>query len=111
MPSILFKPSDHRSGDRVLSYGKALPHISLCYSIEEDGTLEIVNPKDLLGCDPLALVDKFTPVEGNIGLLETTFDEDDVLMFVFPEDVTGSVNLTRLFCSSKLQPLAYHLNC
>nr|GEU92301.1 copia protein [Tanacetum cinerariifolium] len=31
-----------------------------------------------------------------IGLLETTFDKDAVLMFVFPEDVTGSVNLTRL---------------
>nr|GEV48541.1 hypothetical protein [Tanacetum cinerariifolium] len=42
-----------------------------------------------VGCDPLALVDKFTPVEDNIGLLETTFDEDTVLMFVFLEDVTA----------------------
>ncbi|GJR46865.1 hypothetical protein Tco_1314968 [Tanacetum coccineum] len=27
MPSILLEPSDHRSGDRVLSCGRALPHI------------------------------------------------------------------------------------
>nr|GEY02151.1 hypothetical protein [Tanacetum cinerariifolium] len=71
-------------------------------SIEKDGTLETVDLQDLLGsfllagCDPLALVDKFTPVEDNIGLLETTFNEVTVLMFVFPEDVTGSINLTRL---------------
>nr|GEY75346.1 hypothetical protein [Tanacetum cinerariifolium] len=49
-----------------------------------------------LGCDPLAIVDKFTPVEDNIGLLETTFNEYTVLTFLFPEDVTGSINLTRL---------------
>nr|GFA53701.1 hypothetical protein [Tanacetum cinerariifolium] len=42
--------------------------------------------EDNIGRDPLALVDKFTPIEDNIGLLETTFDEDAVLMFVFPED-------------------------
>ncbi|GJX29594.1 hypothetical protein Tco_0237673 [Tanacetum coccineum] len=42
------------------------------------------------GCDPLALVDGFTPVEGNIGLLETRFHEEDIFMFVFPKDVTGS---------------------
>nr|GFB79584.1 hypothetical protein [Tanacetum cinerariifolium] len=47
-------------------------------------------------CDPLALVGKFTPVEDSIGLLETTFDEDDVLMGVFPDEVTGSVNLIFL---------------
>nr|GFA58888.1 hypothetical protein [Tanacetum cinerariifolium] len=49
-----------------------------------------------VGCDPLALVEKFIPVEDNIGLLETTFDEDVVLMFVFPKNVKGFVNLTRL---------------
>ncbi|GKA32106.1 hypothetical protein Tco_0718473 [Tanacetum coccineum] len=49
-----------------------------------------------VGCDLLALVDNFTPVEGNTGLLETRFDEESVFMFVFPEDVTGSVNLTLL---------------
>nr|GEV44843.1 hypothetical protein [Tanacetum cinerariifolium] len=49
-----------------------------------------------VGCDPLALVGKFTPVEDNIGLLETTFDEDVVLMGLFPDEVTGSVNLTFL---------------
>nr|GEY82674.1 hypothetical protein [Tanacetum cinerariifolium] len=65
-------------------------------SIEEDGTLKTVDPQDLLGCDPLALVGKFTPVEDNIGLLETTFDEDAVLMGVFLDEVTGSVNLTFL---------------
>nr|GEV27578.1 hypothetical protein [Tanacetum cinerariifolium] len=48
------------------------------------------------GCDPLALVAKFTPVEDNIGLLETTFDEDAVLMGVFLDAVTGSVNLIFL---------------
>ncbi|GJS51723.1 hypothetical protein Tco_0625085 [Tanacetum coccineum] len=93
-------------------------------SREEDETSETMDPQDLLGsllladidliilglgctkfarafgflggCDPLALVDGFTPVEGNIGLLETRFHEEDIFMFVFPEDVTGSVNLTLL---------------
>ncbi|GKA39343.1 hypothetical protein Tco_0731894 [Tanacetum coccineum] len=49
-----------------------------------------------LGCDPLALVDDYTLVEDNIGLLETRFDEEAVFVFVFPEDATGSVNLTLL---------------
>ncbi|GKC97905.1 hypothetical protein Tco_1168180, partial [Tanacetum coccineum] len=49
-----------------------------------------------LSCDPLALVDDFTPVEDNIGLLETRFDVEAVFVIVFPEDVTGSVNLTLL---------------
>nr|GEZ49723.1 hypothetical protein [Tanacetum cinerariifolium] len=103
-------------------------------SVEGDGTLETVDPQDLLGlgvllsrgmgflkgtlavvvilvkghafptivkvlpvgCDPLALVGKFTHVEDIIGLLETTFDEDVVLMGMFPDEVTGSVNLTFL---------------
>ncbi|GJV27095.1 hypothetical protein Tco_1383543 [Tanacetum coccineum] len=51
-----------------------------------------VLPED---CDPLALVDGLTPIEENAGLLETRFDEEAV--FVFPEDVTGSVNLTLLY--------------
>ncbi|GKD55712.1 hypothetical protein Tco_1289099 [Tanacetum coccineum] len=46
-----------------------------------------------VGYDPLALVYGFTPIEGNIGLLETRFDEEAIFMFVFPEDVTGLVNL------------------
>ncbi|GJY59723.1 hypothetical protein Tco_0459615 [Tanacetum coccineum] len=49
-----------------------------------------------VGCDPLALVDGFTPVEDNKGLLETRFDVEVVFVIVFPEDVTGSVNLTLL---------------
>ncbi|GKC46860.1 hypothetical protein Tco_1064582, partial [Tanacetum coccineum] len=49
-----------------------------------------------VGCDPLALVDGFTHVEDNIGLLETRFDEEAIFVFVFPEDVTGSLNLTLL---------------
>ncbi|GJX59309.1 hypothetical protein Tco_0290699 [Tanacetum coccineum] len=48
------------------------------------------------GCDPLALVYGFTPIEDNISLLETRFDEEAVFVFVFPEDVMGSVNLTFL---------------
>nr|GFB36172.1 hypothetical protein [Tanacetum cinerariifolium] len=73
--------------------------------VEDDGTLEIVDPQDLLGsflsadidllilelltgtlfldslgCDPLALVGKFTHVEDIIGLLETTFEEVIVLI-------------------------------
>ncbi|GKD27436.1 hypothetical protein Tco_1233650, partial [Tanacetum coccineum] len=48
------------------------------------------------GYDPLALVDGFTPIEDNIGLLETRFDVDVVFVIMFPEDVTGSVNLTLL---------------
>ncbi|GJY17046.1 hypothetical protein Tco_0388537 [Tanacetum coccineum] len=47
-----------------------------------------------VGYDPLALVDGLTPVEDNACLLETRFDEE--VVFVFPEDVTGSVNLTLL---------------
>nr|GEZ49518.1 hypothetical protein [Tanacetum cinerariifolium] len=46
--------------------------------------------------DPLALVESFTPIEDNIGLLETRFDEEAVVVFMFLEDVTGSVNLTLL---------------
>ncbi|GJU01796.1 hypothetical protein Tco_1220260 [Tanacetum coccineum] len=49
-----------------------------------------------LGCDPLALVDGFTPVEDNICLLETKFDEEAVFVFVFPEEVTVLVNITLL---------------
>ncbi|GJU30714.1 hypothetical protein Tco_1174303 [Tanacetum coccineum] len=48
------------------------------------------------GCDPLALVDGFTPVEDNIGLLEARFDVEAFFVIVFLEDVTGSVNLTLL---------------
>nr|GEZ64621.1 hypothetical protein [Tanacetum cinerariifolium] len=47
-------------------------------------------------CNPLALADGFTPVEDNACLLETRFNEEAVFVFVFPEDVTGSVNLTLL---------------
>ncbi|GJX80634.1 hypothetical protein Tco_0328783 [Tanacetum coccineum] len=46
-----------------------------------------------VGCDLLALVDGFSPVEDNIGLLETRFDEEVVFVFVFPKDVIGLVNL------------------
>ncbi|GJX71453.1 hypothetical protein Tco_0308624 [Tanacetum coccineum] len=49
-----------------------------------------------VGCDPLTLVDGFTPVEENIGLLETRFDKEAVFVFVFPEDVMVLVNLTLL---------------
>ncbi|GJY83914.1 hypothetical protein Tco_0497290 [Tanacetum coccineum] len=49
-----------------------------------------------VGCDPLVLVDDFTPVEDNIGLLETMFDEEAVFVFVFPVDVMSLVNLTLL---------------
>nr|GEX00416.1 ribonuclease H-like domain-containing protein [Tanacetum cinerariifolium] len=48
------------------------------------------------GYDLLALVDGFTPVEDNTGLLETRFDEESICVFVFPEDVIGLVNLTPL---------------
>ncbi|GJX71953.1 hypothetical protein Tco_0309124 [Tanacetum coccineum] len=36
-----------------------------------------------IACDPLALVDSFTPLEDNIGLLETRFDEEAVFVFMF----------------------------
>ncbi|GKE09436.1 hypothetical protein Tco_1412987 [Tanacetum coccineum] len=65
-------------------------------SREEDGTSETMDPQDLLGCDPLALVDGFIPIEDNIGLLKTRFDVEVVFVIVFSEDVTGSVNLTLL---------------
>ncbi|GJT29541.1 hypothetical protein Tco_0909816 [Tanacetum coccineum] len=48
------------------------------------------------GCDPLALVDGFTPVEDNIGLLEARFDVEAFFVIMFLKDVTGSVNLTLL---------------
>ncbi|GJV08944.1 hypothetical protein Tco_1346600 [Tanacetum coccineum] len=32
-------------------------------------------------------IDSFTPVEDNIGLLETKFVEEEVSVFVFPEDI------------------------
>ncbi|GKF18346.1 hypothetical protein Tco_0063264, partial [Tanacetum coccineum] len=48
------------------------------------------------GCDPLALVDDLTPVEDNTGLLEARLDDESVFVFMFPEDVRGSVNLTLL---------------
>ncbi|GKF11582.1 hypothetical protein Tco_0049508 [Tanacetum coccineum] len=110
-------------------------------SREEDGTSETMDPQDwlgsflladtdlrtldlltgtlvldFLGCDPLALVDGFTLVDDNIGLLETRFDVEAVLVIVYPEDVTGSVNLTLLFlffgvvatnCSRELLILVY----
>ncbi|GJV89955.1 hypothetical protein Tco_1533893 [Tanacetum coccineum] len=50
----------------------------------------------LVGYDPLALVDRFTLVEDNIGLLETRFEVEVAFVIVFPEDVTGLVNLTLL---------------
>ncbi|GJR46728.1 hypothetical protein Tco_1314831 [Tanacetum coccineum] len=48
-------------------------------------------------CDLLALVDGFTPIKDNIGLLKTRFDVEAVFVIVFPGDVMGSVNLTLLF--------------
>ncbi|GJT43080.1 hypothetical protein Tco_0951795 [Tanacetum coccineum] len=69
-----------------------LTHKSLEFAL----SLECYTFAVLLGYDPLALVDGFTPVEDNIGLLETRFDEDIVFVFMFPEDVTGSANLTLL---------------
>nr|GFB70907.1 hypothetical protein [Tanacetum cinerariifolium] len=75
----------------------------------KDGTSETMDLQDLLGsllladidliilgCDLLALVDGFTPIEYNAGLLETRFDEEFVCVFVVPEDVMSSVNLTLL---------------
>ncbi|GKG07203.1 hypothetical protein Tco_0330172, partial [Tanacetum coccineum] len=62
-----------------------LTHLSLEYA----SSLECCTLAVPLGCDPLALVDSFTLVEDNIGLLETRFD-------VEAKDVTGSVNLTLL---------------
>ncbi|GJX92429.1 hypothetical protein Tco_0345755 [Tanacetum coccineum] len=63
---------------------------------EEDGSSKTMDPYDLLGCDLLALVDVFTPVEDNAVLLETRFEEESVFVFVVPTDVTSSVNLTLL---------------
>nr|GEY89676.1 hypothetical protein [Tanacetum cinerariifolium] len=62
-----------------------------------------------LGCDPLALVGKFTPVEDSIGLLDTTFDEDVVLMGVFPDEVIGSVNLIFLVLFTRVTAISLSL--
>nr|GEW22744.1 hypothetical protein [Tanacetum cinerariifolium] len=94
------------------------------HSIIEDGTLEIMDPQELLGflrdtiavvvilvkghtfltnvkvhpvgCDLLALESKFTPVEESTGVLETTFVEDVVLTGVFPDEGLCSINLIFL---------------
>nr|GEW95963.1 hypothetical protein [Tanacetum cinerariifolium] len=104
------------------------------HSIIEDGTLELVDPKELLGlvvllsngtrflrgtiavvvflvkkhtfstnvkvcpvgCDQLALENKFTLVEESTGVLETTFVKDVVLTGVFPDEGICSVNLIFL---------------
>nr|GEW10292.1 hypothetical protein [Tanacetum cinerariifolium] len=60
---------------------------------------------NLLGCDPLALVVMFTPVEDNRGLLETMFKEEASFVFLFPDDVADSENLTFCPCSLVSQPL------
>ncbi|GJZ51410.1 hypothetical protein Tco_0605925 [Tanacetum coccineum] len=69
---------------------------------EEDGETEVSDPRDVpgsillavidfatLGFDLLALVEGFTPVEDNIGLLVT--------LGMLPDDVTVSVNRTVFF--------------
>nr|GEX79035.1 reverse transcriptase domain-containing protein [Tanacetum cinerariifolium] len=79
-------------------------------SREEDGTSKTMDPQDLLGsllladidliilgCDPQEPVDGFTPVEDNACFLETKFEEESIFVFLFPEDVTCSVNLTLLY--------------
>ncbi|GJT74932.1 hypothetical protein Tco_1041657 [Tanacetum coccineum] len=80
-------------------------HLTCLFSLSErlkaDNTIRVnrlvtVEVKGGCGCDQLALVDDFTPVEDNIGLLETRFDVDAVFEIVCPKDVTGSMNLTLL---------------
>nr|GEX62717.1 hypothetical protein [Tanacetum cinerariifolium] len=56
----------------------------------------IVKIRPVEGCDPLALVDDFTPVEDNACFLETRFDEEALFVIVFLEGVMGSANLTLL---------------
>nr|GEV82809.1 retrovirus-related Pol polyprotein from transposon TNT 1-94 [Tanacetum cinerariifolium] len=85
----------------VLSFHKEFLVFSSLSRKENDGLLQdqvFLNKEEVVikSCDPLALVGKFTPVEDIIGLLETTFDEDAVLMGVFPDEVTEVVNLTFL---------------
>ncbi|GJY82965.1 hypothetical protein Tco_0496341 [Tanacetum coccineum] len=59
-------------------------------SREEDGTSKTMDPQDLLEVSVDFVIRSatcstgFTPVEDNIGLLETRFDEEAVFMFVFP---------------------------
>nr|GEW71007.1 retrovirus-related Pol polyprotein from transposon TNT 1-94 [Tanacetum cinerariifolium] len=59
--------------------------------------------------DLLVLVGRVNPVEDNIGLLETTFDEDDVLIGLFPDEVTGSVNLTFLKLKERIKSLSRNI--
>nr|GEW30235.1 reverse transcriptase [Tanacetum cinerariifolium] len=61
---------------------------------------------NIQGCDPLALVGKFTPVEDGTGLLETTFVEDVVLMGVFPDEVICSVTLIFLFLFTEVTTIS-----
>nr|GFA35594.1 hypothetical protein [Tanacetum cinerariifolium] len=59
-----------------------------------------------LGCDPLALVSKFTPVEERTGLLETTFVKDIVLMGVFSDEGICSVNLIFLLLFTEVTAIS-----
>nr|GEZ25204.1 retrovirus-related Pol polyprotein from transposon TNT 1-94 [Tanacetum cinerariifolium] len=52
--------------------------------------------------DPLALVGKVTYVEDSIGLLETRFDEDAVLMGVFPDEASKTKSWLWHRCLSYL---------
>nr|GEW29675.1 hypothetical protein [Tanacetum cinerariifolium] len=60
----------------------------------------------LVGCDLLALVSKFTPVEESIALLETTFVENVVLMGVFPDEGICSINLIFLLFFTRVTTIS-----
>ncbi|GJT22068.1 hypothetical protein Tco_0892005 [Tanacetum coccineum] len=49
------------------------------------------------GCDLLALVELFIPIEGNTGLLESYVLWESTCFLVLLDDVAGSANLTFLF--------------
>nr|GEX34011.1 retrovirus-related Pol polyprotein from transposon TNT 1-94 [Tanacetum cinerariifolium] len=85
----------------ILVKGNTFPTNVKVHPVDLDFTrafIELINSNEMalvlttlfllfkLGCDPLELVSKFTPVEESTGLLETTFVEDVVLMGVFPDE-------------------------
>nr|GEZ51570.1 hypothetical protein [Tanacetum cinerariifolium] len=50
----------------------------------------------LKGCDLLALVELFNPVEGNTGVLEYGVLDDSTCLWILLEDLRGYENLTFL---------------
>ncbi|GJV45488.1 hypothetical protein Tco_1430024 [Tanacetum coccineum] len=86
---LVFEAFDKRNigEDAIIS---PRDRLRACISYYSEGPTSRSPDISNIGRDPLALVDSTTPIENNIGLLETKFAKEEVFVFVFPEDVTES---------------------